>query len=252
MSSIDWIIPDWPVPAGVRSASTTRRGGVSAGSYASFNLGDHVGDDPSAVSQNRARLVESLALPSAPIWLRQVHGTRVYDTKEPRPKDPPEADASFAVQPGGPVCAVLTADCLPVLLCDDQGTWVAAAHAGWRGLCAGVIEAAAATFSGSPNQLMAWLGPALGPEKFEVGAEVREAFLEQDIESAAYFNDAGPGKYFASLEGLARRRLQRIGIDRIYGGGWCTFSDAKRFFSYRRDLATGRMATLIWLENQSN
>jgi YfiH family protein len=243
----NWIVPNWPAPPRVRAASTTRGGGVSAGTYASLNLGDHVGDDSEAVAHNRSLLTAALGLPNAPCWLRQVHGTRVCDLDADSNEGPPEADASVATTPGT-VCAVLTADCLPVLLCDDAGTRVAVAHAGWRGLCAGVIEAAIATFSAPRERLLAWLGPAIGPRKFEVGNDVRDAFVSRDPDDARAFVAIAPGRFLANLETLARLRLRRAGVARIHGGGWCTFSEPERFYSYRRDHVTGRMASLIWIQ----
>lgn len=238
------MIPDWPAPAHVRAVCTTRRGGVSRGPYASLNLGDHVGDDPDAVAINRRRLQEWLPdLPGAPVWLRQVHGIRCVPAVAA--SMPIEADA--AVGHRGQVCVVLTADCLPVLLCDRAGTVVAAVHAGWRGLCEGVIEETIRHMRAAPGALLAWMGPAIGPEAFEVGDEVRQAFLAKDPEAGPAFQPGLPGKWWADLYLLARRRLQRMGVREIYGGGDCTYGDPERFFSYRRDGETGRMAALIWI-----
>ncbi|WP_354685829.1 peptidoglycan editing factor PgeF [Cupriavidus necator] len=257
-----WLVPDWPAPARVQALSTTRRGGVSKGPYGlaggapgGLNLGTHVGDDPADVARNRERLATSL--PSMPRWLEQVHGCAVV-TADPvaAPGDPvPRADASMAIAPGH-VCAVMTADCLPVLLCDAHGTVVGAAHAGWRGLCNGVIEATLARMQaaagGSAMRWLAWLGPAIGPDAFEVGAEVREAFLQQarpdeQAAVAAAFRAGAPGKYLADIYALARTRLARAGCTDVYGGDACTVADAERFYSYRRDGVTGRMASLVWL-----
>ncbi|MCX8145087.1 MAG: peptidoglycan editing factor PgeF [Azovibrio sp.] len=238
------ILPDWPAPAQVRALQTTRRGGVSQPPYASFNLGGHVGDRPEAVAANRACLEHYL--PAAPTWLEQVHGTHVLALPATG-AGPWLADAAFTRQ-AGVVCAVLSADCLPVLLCDRRGTAVAAAHAGWRGLLAGVLEATVAALGVPGAELMAWLGPAIGEEAFEVGEEVRAAFVRRDAAAAAHFRMASGGKYRADLCGLARQRLAACGITAIHGGQWCTWRDAERFFSYRRDGVTGRMASLIWLD----
>lgn len=239
----DWIIPDWPASSTVRALSTTRRGGISAAPYASFNLGDHVGDDPRAVEANRARLVQALELAAPPVWLRQVHGTVVADAA----RGTCEADAACTDQPGV-VCVVLTADCLPLLLCNAAGTQVAAVHAGWRGLASGVVEAALARMGAGKN-LLAWMGPAIGAHAFEVGAEVRAAFVGHDARTQTAFRPSSAGRYRADLYQLARQRLESHGVERIYGGHWCTYSDAERFYSYRRDGVCGRMATMIWLEN---
>ncbi len=238
-----WIVPDWPAPARVRALSTTRAGGVSAAPYASLNLGTHVGDDPACVAANRAR-VRSL-LPAEPCWLNQVHGTAVVDAATAA--GVPAADAAVSRTPGA-VCVVMTADCLPVLLCDRAGTVVGAAHAGWRGLHGGVIEACVAAMQVAPSEIMAWLGPAIGPQAFEVGDEVRAAFVAADPGADAAFRPAGaPGKWLADIYLLARRRLAALGVTAIHGGEGCTVAEPARFFSFRRDGATGRMASLIWL-----
>ncbi|MDP1526223.1 MAG: peptidoglycan editing factor PgeF [Rhodocyclaceae bacterium] len=237
----EFIIPDWPAPSNVQAIQTTRSGGVSIAPYASLNLGDHVGDAPAAVAENR-RLLRT-HLPDEPVWLKQVHGTHCLDAATAVAGT--EADAAFTRQPGV-VCAVLTADCLPVLLCDDAGTVVAAAHAGWRGLAAGVIETTVAAMNLPGAQLMAWLGPAIGAENFEVGGEVREAFVTHNRAAAAAFAARPHGKWRCDLYALARFRLEAMGISRITGADFCTAGDADRFFSYRRDGTTGRMASLIW------
>lgn len=242
MNIDDCIVPAWNAPANVCALVTTRVGGVSQGPYASLNLGDHVGDDPLAVTQNRALLRE--LLPAEPVWLRQVHGLAVVEAD--RASGIPEGDAGVSRQPGT-VCAVLTADCLPLLLCDAGGTIVGAAHAGWRGLAGGVIEATVAAMGVAPGQLMAWLGPAIGPQAFEVGDEVREIFMGHDPAAERAFVAHGNGKWLADIYQLASQRLARLGVPRVYGGGLCTFRDGERFYSYRRDGATGRMASLIWL-----
>ncbi|MEW6037035.1 MAG: peptidoglycan editing factor PgeF [Pseudomonadota bacterium] len=235
-----WIEPDWPAPPGVRAASTLRLGGASAGVYSGLNLGIHVGDDPDAVAANRAFLRRSLDLPAEPAWLRQVHGS---DAVEAGAEAEPEADACYT-RDVGVVCAVMTADCLPLLLCTRDGEGVAAVHAGWRGLAGGVIERAVEALG--TGDLLAWLGPAIGPKAFEVGGEVRAAFLAQDRESDAAFRAGDNGRWLADIYLLARLRLKRLGIGDVHGGRWCTYSDESRFFSYRRDGVTGRMATLIW------
>ncbi|MGM0594012.1 MAG: peptidoglycan editing factor PgeF [Pseudomonadota bacterium] len=237
------ISPPWPAPPNVHAAVTTRSGGVSLPPFDSLNLGDHVGDDPAAVAENRRRLVESLALPSEPRWLNQVHGTCAVEVAEI--KTPCEADASISHQPGV-VCAVLTADCLPVLLCDRQGSVVAAAHAGWRGLVNGVVESTVAKL-GAGDELLAFLGPAIGPKVFEVGEEVRQAFIDENPAAAGAFTPSPAGRWLADIYALARQRLRRAGVDAIYGGEHCTYTEAERFYSYRRDGVTGRMASLIWL-----
>lgn len=238
-----FIVPDWPVPAGVRAVSTTRSGGISASPWQSFNLGDHVGDDPRAVAANRALLRREL--PAEPVWLNQVHATRCVDAACAAPGA--QADASFTRQ-RGVVCAVLTADCLPVLLCDEQATVVGIAHAGWRGLAAGVIEATVTAMGEPGGRLLAWLGPAIGPQAFEVGDEVRDVFLGGDAAAADAFTAAAGGKWLCDIYRLARRRLQALGIRRIASADYCTLSDEERFFSFRRDGVTGRMASLVWLE----
>lgn len=238
-----WIEPDWPAPPGVRALSTLRSGGVSRGPFAEFNLADHVGDDPDAVAANRALLRRAAALPAEPAWLQQVHGRGVIPAGEGPATGP--ADGSWTDR-GGRVCVVLTADCLPVLLARRDGSAVAALHAGWRGLAAGVLEAGVAALGGGGG-LVAWLGPAIGPDHFEVGPEVRAAFLAEDAGAAAAFRPAArPGHHLADLYLLARQRLAHAGVADVHGGGWCTFADAERFYSYRRDGVTGRMATLVW------
>ncbi len=240
---MELILPDWPAPQRVRACSTTRLGGVSAGVYASLNLGDHVGDDPAHVARNRALLGESLGLAAAPIWLRQVHGCKILAADAPSLER--TGDGALATSAGA-VCVVMTADCLPLLICDDLGTRVAAVHAGWRGLADGVIESAVAAMGIAAERLLVWLGPAIGPDAFEVREDVRARFLAQDSAATAAFRPRGD-RWLADLAGLARLRLARLGVRRIYGGGICTFSQPRRFFSYRRDGVSGRMASLIWL-----
>jgi len=242
MKGTEWIVPDWPAPSNVRALITTRSGGVSTGPYASMNPADHVGDDPQAVVANRALL--RAALPSEPFWLKQVHGDGVAEAG----RGPVEADACIA-RAAGQVCVVLTADCLPVLFAAADGSVVGAAHAGWRGLCTGVLERTVAAMGVPAQQILAYLGPAIGPHAFEVGPEVREAFMAQDVSAAAAFAPHANGKYLADLYLLARQRLARVGVTQVYGGGECTYSDTERFFSYRRDGATGRMAALVWIDS---
>jgi len=226
--------------------STTRSGGVSGGVYASLNLGQHVGDEMTAVTENRRRLVSSLQLQSEPRWLQQVHGTRVACLAGASVEG--AADAAVTGK-AGETCAVMTADCLPVLFCDRAGTRVAAAHAGWRGLAAGVLEAAVQAMEVAPGDLLAWLGPAIGPRAYEVGGELREAFVARDPDAAMGFTPGrADGKWWCDLYGLARRRLQAAGVTQVYGGGLCTYTDQERFFSFRRDGQCGRMVTLIWLD----
>lgn len=243
MSEIEFILPEWPAPARVRAASSTRIGGQSLGPYASLNLGDHVADDPRTIEANRQRLAKVLGLPAQPRWLKQIHGCRVQTGADANL----EADAAWSNIPGE-VCVVMTADCLPILLCDAQGTEVAAVHAGWRGLCDGVIETAIGHFSAAPSEILAWLGPAIGPEAFEVGPEVRDAFMARDPQAAEAFVSGQADRRWMDIFALARQRLKKAGIRQVFGGGLCTYNDAERFFSYRRDGITGRMATLIWLE----
>lgn len=245
-SELSVIRPDWPAVRSVNALTTTRLGGVSAEPWHSLNLGDHVGDDAGHVAENRLRLCRAAKLSSEQFgWLAQVHGTHVVQLPV---VGAPAADASVARRPGE-ACVILTADCLPVLFCDIAGTRVGAAHAGWRGLCKGVIERTVETL-GAPETLMAWLGPAIGPASFEVGPEVRDAFLAVDAEAAGAFSADGarPGHYMADIYLLARRRLRQAGVTRIYGGDFCTVRDpAARFYSFRRDGQTGRMASAIWL-----
>ena len=242
---VDWLAPDWPAPASVRALSTMRGGGVSLPPYGSLNLGDHVGDAPAAVAQNRSRLRTAAKVPAEPAWLAQVHGVDVRDLDGNAP-GPDRADAAVTREPGR-VCAILTADCLPVLLAADSGDAVGAAHAGWRGLCAGVIEATVRSLGRAPKSLLAWLGPGIGPLHFEVGDEVREALVRADPGAEAAFEPNARGRFMADLPALARRRLEHLGVERIYGGGMCTFGDPGRYFSHRRDGRTGRQGTLIWL-----
>lgn len=240
----DWIQPEWPVPHGVRALITTRSGGASRGPYAGCNLGLRAGDDPQAVATNRS-LLRTL-LPQEPKWLAQEHGATVVEADAVGA--PPAADASIARR-AGTVCGILVADCLPVLFADTDGTLVAAAHAGWRGLSRGVLENTVRATATDPERLLTYLGPAIGPGAFEVGADVRDAFLARDNAARTAFAPHRPGKWLADIYTLARQALVRAGVRQIYGGGWCTVSDPARFYSYRRDRTTGRMAALIWREN---
>ena len=240
-----FLIPDWPAPAGIRACVTTRAGGVSLAPFDSFNLGDHVDDDPVAVAHNRQRLTHIFDV--QPAWLSQVHGVVVAPAN---PEHIVEADASWTATPGI-ACTVMTADCLPALFCDRAGTRVAAAHAGWRGLAAGVLEATAQSLNVEPQDILVWLGPAIGPKAFEVGAEVRAVFIEDLPQSAeAFVPSVNPGRFMADIYELARLRLARYGITAVYGGGFCTVTDP-RFYSYRRSPRTGRFASLIWIEKSS-
>ena len=247
-----FITPNWPAPANVKALQTTRNGGISAAPYNSLNLGNHVNDNPMHVAHNRQLL--SQFLPSEPVWLSQVHGVNVVDAAETDCQ--PNADASFTRRKNV-VCVTMTADCLPILLCDQAGTVVASIHAGWRSLCDGVIEATVSKMTTDASQLMAcdlmaWLGPAIGPNAFEVGSEVRAQFIAKDAKAALAFHPFKE-KYLADIYKIASQRLNNLGITQIYGGGidqneyWCTFTQKEQFFSFRRDGATGRMATLIWL-----
>jgi polyphenol oxidase len=255
--AIDFITPDWPAPANVGSAITLRRGGCSIAPFDQSNLALHVQDNPQHVQANRKNLMASLDLPTPPVWLDQYHSAELIDAAQQvstNTRIAPRADGSFSDQPGT-VCAVLTADCLPVLLCDKAGTQVAAAHAGWRGLSAGILRKTVATFKCPADHLMAYLGPAIGPQVFEVGAEVMELFLDngQDadhcraIDAAFSPQPASKDKFLADLYRLARAELSACGLTSIFGGGFCTYTDAQRFYSFRRESKTGRNATLIWL-----
>lgn len=253
--TMDFLIPDWPdAPSAIGALCTTRAGGVSLPPYddgaggGGLNLGAHVGDDPAAVRENRARL--RACLPAEPLWLSQVHGVRVVHAARTAPEGAEDADAAIATTPGV-ACAIQTADCLPVLFCDRLGSVVGAAHAGWRGLAAGVLENTVERMrAAGAGDILAWMGPAIGPLRFEVGSEVREVFITQDPSAATAFTpQAGvPGKYLADIYALARLALQAAGVVSVSGGGLCTVDDARRFYSYRRDKTTGRMASLIWLK----
>ncbi|WP_373991997.1 peptidoglycan editing factor PgeF [Duganella sp. BuS-21] len=256
-----WLVPHWPgLPVHIGALSTTRRGGVSPAPYddgmgrGGLNFGTHVGDQPHNVAHNRAVLCGQL--PNEPVWLSQVHGTKVVDLAAVRPQQVPEADAAMTTIPGK-VCVIMTADCLPVLFCDKQGKTVAAAHAGWRGLASGVLENTVESMrAAGAGELMAWMGPAIGAYQFEVGPDVKQAFLQgafdgssqRHVEAAFSVVEGKPGKYLADIYGLARYLLHRAGVKQVHGGEFCTVSNSGRFYSYRRDGVTGRQATLIWIK----
>jgi YfiH family protein len=253
--NLEWLTPQWPAPTAVEALSTLRGGGVSLRPYASLNLGAHVGDDPAAVLANRHRLRVAAELPAEPTWLSQVHGARVLDLDAPGVLGGGAVGADGALGPAdaavtrrpGRICAILAADCLPVLFAADSGEAVGAAHAGWRGLAGGVLEATVQALGVPPPTLLAWLGPAIGPRHFEIGPEVRDELLKGDAGAEAAFTMNARGRFMADLGALARRRLARLGIDRTYGGGECTYSQSATHFSHRRDGQTGRQASLIWL-----
>lgn len=267
-----WLTPDWPAPANIHAATMLRSGGVSCGAYASLNPALHVGDDADLVKQNRQLIKDSLGLPSDPVWLDQIHSNRAVQAYTPLARwDLQQADASYTAEPGV-VCAVLTADCLPLLVCTADGSQVAAIHAGWRGLLGGVIGNTIAAMQipldppfpkgevrrpfpnpplskrGTRGDFLIWLGPAIGPDCFEIGAEVRDAFLGKSAVFITAFKPQNNGKWLANIYQLARIDLAMLGIDKVYGGGFCTVTEQERFYSYRRDKQTGRMATLIWRE----
>ncbi len=241
-----WLPADWPAPANVHAGTSWRQGGISQGAYASLNLAMHVGDDPPAVMENRRRL----GLPTEPIWLNQVHGLAVVNAGRllEGSEQVIEADAAYT-DVAGVICAVLTADCLPVLLCDRAGRRVAAVHAGWRGLAAGIIDRTVTALQLPGEQLLAWLGPAIGPNAYEVGEEVREAFLRIDADARTAFRPSRPGHWWMDIYQLARQQLGQRGVTEVYGGDRCTWQEAERFYSYRRDGVTGRMASVIWFES---
>lgn len=242
---LEFIYPDWPAPKNVRAVTTTRAGGASRWPYESLNLGDHVGDVPGSVARNRSLLRETCRLSSEPVWLKQVHGTNVIDAAAVRPGV--QADGAVTDRPGV-VCAVLTADCLPIFLCDRDGAKVGLLHAGWRGLAAGIVETGLRRMGVAPGRLLVWLGPAIGPHSYEVGEEVRQAFVASDPGAAAAFAANASGRWLADMYALARRRLHALCVHAIFGGDRCTLHERERFYSFRRDGTTGRMASLIWLE----
>jgi len=250
----NFLIPDWPAPAQVMSAITLRTGGCSRAPFDSNNLALHVDDNEADVQKNRHRLIDDLALPAQPLWLEQCHSTELVYVPEAR--QAASADGSYSDQ-ANTVCAILTADCLPVLFCNQSGSQIAAVHAGWRGLCGGILRKAVATFKHSPQQVMAYLGPAIGPQVFEVGAEVLQAFLQtaqneqhqQSVREAFKAVDGSADKYLADLYALARAELAASGVSEVYGGKYCSYSDSERFYSFRRESKTGRNASLIWLQS---
>ena len=246
--SIKIIEPDWPAPSNVKAVSTTRHGGVSQGCYSSLNLGTHVGDDSQSVEINRQRLCQQLGINASPVWLEQVHGTQVLELtgKEGVVE---QADASVTNKPGV-VCTVMTADCLPVVFCSQGGDRVGVAHAGWRGLAAGVLEATVEAMNVPANELLAWFGPAIGAKAFEVGDEVRQAFIDNQPFAETAFQRNNNDRWFADIYMLAWQRLDRLGVASVSGGDRCTYFEKDDFFSYRRDGVTGRMATLVWIENK--
>jgi purine-nucleoside/S-methyl-5'-thioadenosine phosphorylase / adenosine deaminase len=241
-----FILPDWPAPVGIRAAFTLRSGGVSEPPFDSFNIASHVGDDPNAVAQNRALLRKSLGLTAEPAWLEQVHGRQIVDLDRLVPSDSPgPADAAVARTAGRP-CAIQVADCMPVLFAAADGSAIGAAHAGWRGLAGGVLEATVQAMGTPRGKLLAWLGPAIGQANFEVGEEVRAALLAEDAGASEAFIANPRGRWQCDLYALARRRLAALGLTSVHGGGWCTYAEPRRFFSYRRDGRCGRMVALIW------
>jgi polyphenol oxidase len=244
MSELELLTPEWPAPAQIQAVSTTRAGGLSPAPYASLNVGLGSGDSHTNVLANRATLAQAAKLPAAPRWLSQVHGRDCVDAANAA--DGAQADASVAFA-RGQVCAIMTADCLPILLCDFSGTRIGAAHAGWRGLAQGVIEATVRRLDTQPDQLMAWLGPCISAAAYEVGSEVFDTFVSHHGADAAYFSATRPGHWHADLHGLARARLARLSVTAVFASPLCTAGDSQRFFSYRRDGVTGRMVSLIWI-----
>jgi len=242
---VEWIVPDWPAPGRVRAFVTTRAGGVSAGDYASMNLGASSGDEEENVARNR-RIVRT-HLAADPVYLAQVHGNEVADLDLAREAGRPRADAAVTGRPGN-VAVVLTADCMPVFMADRAGRRAAVAHAGWRGLSGGVLENALKSLRAAPDEVVAWMGPAIGPDAFEVGPEVKEAFEREDAGAGDAFRSHRPGRFMADLYALARRRLARAGVREVHGGGFCTFNETDRFFSYRRVQRSGRMGAFIWID----
>ena len=240
------ITPDWPAPAQVRALTTCRDGGVSGGCYASLNLGNHVGDKALSVQQNRDILFKQMQLPAKPLWLDQIHSTKVVEHSGRHVDMPIQADATFT-RNEGLVCAVMTADCLPILLCNQGGTVVAALHAGWRGLLTGVVENTIDQL-GEVEDLLAWCGPAIGPGRFEVGIEVEKAFVEKKSVMKQAFQQTDQTHFLADLYALARMTLLHCGVKNIFGGEYCTYNHANQFYSYRREPITGRMASLIWIQ----
>ncbi|WP_321323746.1 peptidoglycan editing factor PgeF [Thiomicrorhabdus sp.] len=246
-----FISPNWPVPKNIKAFCTTRKGGESLRPFDSFNLAIHVDDDEQVVIQNRALLVELAHLPSQPVWLNQQHTDKALAlTSESRFAEPPIADASWTDTPNV-VSVIMTADCLPVLLTDMDGTCVAAIHAGWKGLADNIVTKTIQAMPVKPQKLMAWIGPAISKNQFEVGQDVFDAFADIDIDNKDYFEvkDTQQNKYLADLPGLVERELKQIGVNQVYQSGLCSYEDEEHFYSYRRDGRTGRMASLIWIES---
>lgn len=246
---VNFIYPDWPAPATVRALTSTREGGASLSPYASFNLARHVGDEPQHVDRNRSLLLQQLDLPHEPRWLKQVHGTELLDLDQKGTSN--EADGSFS-RLKNKVCVVMTADCMPVLMCTSAGDRVAALHAGWRGLAAGILRKGVTAMAVESSRLLVWLGPAIGAKSFDVGEQVYRAFVTQSSDAKKAFEPAGAGYWHADLYMLARMQLRSLGVDQVFGGNYCTYTDKQRFYSYRRDGATGRMASLIWLQGDTD
>lgn len=242
---LQFLRPDWPAPGNVHAATTTRIGGTSVNPYASLNLSGHVDDQADAVAENRRRLRAGLQLPNAPVWLKQVHGAEVVDAAIARAGT--VADGAYT-RNRGVVCAILTADCLPIFICNREGTEVALLHGGWRGLAGGIIEQGLGRFRAPAAELLVWLGPAIGPDAYEVGEELRQVFMAHDARAAQVFRAGARGKWYMDLYAAAHQRLAAHGVRTIYGGAYCTSTQANLFFSHRRDGVTGRMASLIWLD----
>ena len=243
----NYLTPNWPAPTTIRAYTSLRCGGVSLEPFAGFNLAGHVGDEPQAVTENIALLQQDLSLPQLPVWLTQVHGTKVINPADYQSTDKPEADACHTQNTAVP-CCVLTADCLPLLVCNQTGTEVAAIHAGWRGLLAGIIDATIKQMQSPPAELLVWLGPAIGPEAFRVNDQIRVDFIDSNPDNSSAFAHQYQGHWLCDMYKIARNNLQRLGITQIYGGDHCTFRETDKFFSYRRQQTTGRMASLIWIE----
>ncbi|NNF17081.1 MAG: peptidoglycan editing factor PgeF [Gammaproteobacteria bacterium] len=245
--SSEWYLPaDWPVPEFVRAGTTLRNGGISRAPFDTLNLGAHVGDNDAHVRHNREVVSERLGLPREPLWLNQIHGNTVVDADASNGNRIPDADAAVTRR-RETVLAILTADCLPLVLCDPENSVLAAAHGGWRGLAGGIVTATIKAMQADAKDLYAWLGPAIGPSRFVIGDDVRDAFVSVDATLTACFVPTASDRYLADLYAIARRQLTVAGVARISGGHWCTYSDAQRFFSYRRDQQTGRMATVAWM-----
>lgn len=244
---LDIIKPDWPAPTHIRAFTTTRAGGFSQGNFSSLNLAAHVEDDWVAVNKNRLLLKQTFHLPQEPLWLTQIHGTETVVAE--LSQIDAMADASYTCK-ANTVCAVLTADCLPLLITDCAGTCVAAIHAGWKGLAAGIIETAVKKLPVDPDNLLVWLGPAIGPKTFEVSADVLQVFIQYDADAERAFTAINQEKWLANIYELAKQRLIKLGITATYGGEHCTMTEAEKFFSFRRDQKTGRMVSLIWIDQK--